>query len=106
MERTTVRTTVRIGCGIARRSDPPNGQHFGQSSEKAALICQHSDAERQRDAAAGLDDMVRAERAKHRTDEAAEDANGRRPRLVNQHGWGAGCPGLSRPGVLNFQQGQ
>ncbi|USQ89385.1 hypothetical protein NFX46_01105 [Streptomyces phaeoluteigriseus] len=37
----------------------------GQSSEKAALIYQHSDEERQRDLAAGLDDLVRAERAKH-----------------------------------------
>ncbi|MFE1838369.1 tyrosine-type recombinase/integrase [Streptomyces sviceus] len=37
----------------------------GQSSEKAALIYQHSDEERQRDLASGLDDMVRAERAKH-----------------------------------------
>ena len=32
----------------------------GQSSEKAALIYQHSDDGRQRDVAAGLDDMVRA----------------------------------------------
>ncbi|CAM5716224.1 hypothetical protein SHIRM173S_04331 [Streptomyces hirsutus] len=37
----------------------------GQSSEKAALIYQHSDEERQRDLAAGLDDLVRAERARH-----------------------------------------
>ncbi|GAA3300029.1 hypothetical protein [Streptomyces cinereospinus] len=37
----------------------------GQSSEKAALIYQHSDDERRRDVAAGLDDMVRAERVKH-----------------------------------------
>lgn len=37
----------------------------GQSSEKAALIYQHSDEERQRDLAAGLDGLVRAERAKH-----------------------------------------
>ncbi|MEU9339085.1 tyrosine-type recombinase/integrase [Streptomyces sp. NPDC048290] len=37
----------------------------GQSSERAALIYQHSDEERQRDVAAGLDDLVRAERAKH-----------------------------------------
>ncbi|MEW2271936.1 Site-specific recombinase XerD [Streptomyces sp. DconLS] len=36
----------------------------GQSSEKAALIYQHSDDERQREVAAGLDDLVRAERAK------------------------------------------
>lgn len=36
----------------------------GQSSEKAALIYQHSDEERQRDVAAGLDNMVRAERTK------------------------------------------
>ncbi|GAA4010322.1 site-specific integrase [Streptomyces marokkonensis] len=39
----------------------------GQSSEKAALIYQHSDEERQRDVASGLDDMVRAERAKNHT---------------------------------------
>ncbi|GGR66803.1 hypothetical protein GCM10010236_20880 [Streptomyces eurythermus] len=43
----------------------------GQSSEKAALIYQHSDEERQRDVAAGLDDMVRAERAKHHIDKSA-----------------------------------
>ncbi|MFF5856222.1 tyrosine-type recombinase/integrase [Streptomyces sp. NPDC012751] len=43
----------------------------GQSSEKAALVYQHSDEERQRDVAAGLDDMVRAERAKHHTDKSA-----------------------------------
>ncbi|MET8721841.1 tyrosine-type recombinase/integrase [Streptomyces misionensis] len=43
----------------------------GQSSEKAALIYQHSDEERQRDVAAGLDDMVRAERAKHHTGKSA-----------------------------------
>ncbi|WP_369255126.1 hypothetical protein [Streptomyces sp. R35] len=34
-------------------------------SEKAALICRHSDEEWQRDVAAGLHDMPRAERAKH-----------------------------------------
>jgi integrase len=51
----------------------------GQSSEKAALIYQHSDEERQREVAAGLDDLVRAERAKchkddpaHLSEEAAE----------------------------------
>ncbi|MFF4715040.1 tyrosine-type recombinase/integrase [Streptomyces eurythermus] len=43
----------------------------GQSSEKAALIYQHSDEERQRDVAAGLDGMVRAERAKHHTGKSA-----------------------------------
>jgi integrase len=37
----------------------------GQSSEKAALIYQHSDEGRRRDLAAGLGDLVRAERAKH-----------------------------------------
>ncbi len=37
----------------------------GQSAEKAALIYQHSDDERQREVAAGLDGMVRAEGAKH-----------------------------------------
>ncbi|MEU3277269.1 tyrosine-type recombinase/integrase [Streptomyces antibioticus] len=37
----------------------------GQSSEKAALIYQHSDEERQREVASGLDDLVRAEREKH-----------------------------------------
>ncbi|WVT99641.1 hypothetical protein V3O62_17820 [Streptomyces prasinus] len=37
----------------------------GQSSEKAALIHQRSDDDRQREVAAGLDDLVRAERAKH-----------------------------------------
>ncbi|GHH27426.1 hypothetical protein Srubr_62350 [Streptomyces rubradiris] len=43
----------------------------GQSSEKAALIHQHSDEERQRDIAVGLNDLVRAERAKHHTDKSA-----------------------------------
>lgn len=43
----------------------------GQSSEKAALIYQHSDDERQRDLAAGLDEMVRAERAKNHTGASA-----------------------------------
>ncbi|MFK4224741.1 tyrosine-type recombinase/integrase [Streptomyces sp. NPDC019890] len=36
----------------------------GQSTEKAALIYQHSDRERQREVAAGLDRMVQAERKK------------------------------------------
>lgn len=35
----------------------------GQSTEKSALIYQHSNEERQRDVAAGLDDMVRYELA-------------------------------------------
>ncbi len=43
----------------------------GQSSEKAALIYQHSDEDRQREVAAGLDDLVRAERAKHHNDDRA-----------------------------------
>ncbi|MET4659295.1 hypothetical protein ABID80_003011 [Streptomyces sp. PvP037] len=43
----------------------------GQSSEKAALIYQHSDEDRQREVAAGLDDLVRTERAKHHTDDRA-----------------------------------
>lgn len=43
----------------------------GQSSEKAALIYQHSDEERQGEVAAGLDDLVRAERAKCHTDDSA-----------------------------------
>ncbi|MER6621553.1 hypothetical protein [Streptomyces sp. NPDC000931] len=32
---------------------------------------QHSDEDRQREVAAGLDDLVRAERAKHHTDDHA-----------------------------------
>ncbi|WTB15161.1 hypothetical protein OG293_16740 [Streptomyces sp. NBC_00829] len=36
----------------------------GQSSEKAALIYQHSDVERQQEAASGLDQLVRATRKK------------------------------------------
>jgi hypothetical protein len=39
----------------------------GQSTERAALIYQHSDLERQREVAAGLDQHVRARR------EAADD---------------------------------
>lgn len=36
----------------------------GRSSEKAALIYQHSDHERQKEVAAGLDGMVQAARQK------------------------------------------
>ncbi|MGY3203026.1 integrase [Streptomyces sp. TE5632] len=44
----------------------------GRSSEKAALTCQHSDEDRQREAAAGLGGgLVRAERAKHHDDDRA-----------------------------------
>jgi integrase len=42
----------------------------GQSSEKAALIYQHSDEERQREVAVGLDHLVRAERAKQQDAES------------------------------------
>ncbi|MEW2439114.1 tyrosine-type recombinase/integrase [Streptomyces caniferus] len=38
----------------------------GQSSERAALIYQHSDLERQQEVASGLDDLVRAARSKAR----------------------------------------
>lgn len=38
--------------------------HAGQSSEKAVLIYQHSDLERQQEVASGLDDLVRAVRSK------------------------------------------
>ncbi|MGP4003604.1 tyrosine-type recombinase/integrase [Streptomyces sp. 8N706] len=44
----------------------------GQSSEKAALIYQHSDLERQQEVAGGLDELVRAERQK-----AAKEADGK-----------------------------
>ncbi|GAA1358240.1 hypothetical protein [Streptomyces beijiangensis] len=44
----------------------------GQSSEKAALIYQHSDHERQQEVAAGLDKMVRAKR----NEAAAKDDDG------------------------------
>lgn len=47
----------------------------GQSSEKAALIYQHSDNERQREVAAGLDEMVRAERAKSHKDNEHDPAH-------------------------------
>lgn len=43
----------------------------GQSSEKAALVHRDSDEERRREAAAGLDDLVRAGRAKRHTDDRA-----------------------------------
>jgi hypothetical protein len=46
----------------------------GQSSEKAALIYQHSDHERQKEVAEGLDKMVRAERKKR--SERSEEAQG------------------------------
>ncbi len=48
----------------------------GQSSEKAALIHQHSDEERQREVAAGLDDLMRAERAKRHKDSPAQHSEG------------------------------
>jgi hypothetical protein len=55
----------------------------GQSSEKAALIHQHSDEERQREVAAGLDDLVRAERAKcHKDEPRAPQRGGRRELMV------------------------
>ncbi|MBO8189270.1 tyrosine-type recombinase/integrase [Streptomyces spirodelae] len=41
----------------------------GQSSERAALIYQHSDDERQKEVAAGLDALVRAERKKGTRDD-------------------------------------
>ncbi|CAM5681481.1 hypothetical protein SMICM304S_05175 [Streptomyces microflavus] len=40
----------------------------GQSTEKAALIYQHSDHERQKEVAGGLDRMVRAARDKARAE--------------------------------------
>ena len=43
----------------------------GQSSEKAALIYQHSDLERQQEVASGLDDLVRSAR-----EEAVEKPSG------------------------------
>ncbi|MFF3642793.1 hypothetical protein [Streptomyces sp. NPDC002564] len=43
----------------------------GQSSEEAALGYQHSDDERQREVAGGLDAMVRAQRAKSHKDHKA-----------------------------------
>jgi integrase len=46
----------------------------GQSSERAALIYQHSDDERQQEVAAGLDRLVRSERKKHRGQ--SEDRSG------------------------------
>lgn len=47
----------------------------GQSSEKAALIYQHSDRERQKEMAGGLDKMVRAARQKG-SDRSKEGAGG------------------------------
>ena len=41
----------------------------GQSSEKAAMIYQHSGHERQREVTSGLDGMRHAERAKHTTND-------------------------------------
>ncbi|MFF4116137.1 hypothetical protein ACFY0P_22060 [Streptomyces sp. NPDC001714] len=38
------------------------------SEPQPTMIYQHSDHDRQREVAAGLDGMVRAERAKHHTD--------------------------------------
>ncbi|WP_018092388.1 MULTISPECIES: tyrosine-type recombinase/integrase [unclassified Streptomyces] len=45
----------------------------GQSSEKAALIYQHSDLERQQEVASGLDDLVRAARSKARQKPSGAD---------------------------------
>ncbi|MER6313554.1 hypothetical protein ABT237_07265 [Streptomyces sp. NPDC001581] len=47
----------------------------GQSSEKAALIYQHSDHEWQKEVAGGLDDMVRAARQKA-AEQAAQGSSG------------------------------
>ncbi|MFG2194962.1 tyrosine-type recombinase/integrase [Streptomyces sp. NPDC048639] len=47
----------------------------GQSSEKAALIYQHSDRERQKEVASGLDKMVRDERRK-RSDQPKKGSGG------------------------------
>ncbi|MFD5895932.1 hypothetical protein [Streptomyces sp. NPDC060366] len=47
----------------------------GQSTEKAALIYQHSDPERQREVASGLDSLVQAERRKAAA-KADEQASG------------------------------
>ncbi|MFI0785719.1 tyrosine-type recombinase/integrase [Streptomyces lydicus] len=44
----------------------------GQSSEKAALIYQHSDLERQQEVASGLDGLVRAARSKARQEPSGE----------------------------------
>jgi hypothetical protein len=38
----------------------------GQSSERAAMIYQHSDLDRQQEVASGLDQLVRAARQKER----------------------------------------
>ncbi|MGK4907024.1 tyrosine-type recombinase/integrase [Streptomyces albus] len=45
----------------------------GQSSERAALIYQHSDDDRQTEVAAGLDKLVRAERQKATSTDANDD---------------------------------
>ncbi|MFF0066801.1 tyrosine-type recombinase/integrase [Streptomyces sp. NPDC005279] len=45
----------------------------GQSSEKAALIYQHSDLERQQEVASGLDELVRAARQKGRKEPSGAD---------------------------------
>lgn len=42
-------------------------RHLARYSEKAALIHRHPDEERRREVAAGLDDLVRAERVKNTT---------------------------------------
>ncbi|MFE3946358.1 tyrosine-type recombinase/integrase [Streptomyces sp. NPDC059118] len=45
----------------------------GQPSEKAAMIYQHSDLERQQEVAGGLDDLVRAARAKAKDEPSGAD---------------------------------
>ncbi|MFP1666027.1 tyrosine-type recombinase/integrase [Streptomyces cavourensis] len=45
----------------------------GQSSEKAAMIYQHSDLERQQEVAGGLDDLVRAARAQAKDEPSGAD---------------------------------
>ncbi|GES31779.1 hypothetical protein San01_42660 [Streptomyces angustmyceticus] len=45
----------------------------GQTSERAALIHQHSDLERQQEVASGLDGLVRAARSKARQKPAGAD---------------------------------
>lgn len=69
----------------------------GQSSEKVALIYQHSDEERQREVAAGLDDLVRAERAKcHEGDSAHHSPEAAESRWRD---WATGLDNKEPPGV-------
>lgn len=69
----TTSATPGTPCRPARAPPSLTGTRWcaGHSFQKAALVHQPSDEDRQREVAAGPDDLVRAERAKHHNDNRA-----------------------------------